>query len=213
MPPVSIQNQENGYALQFQEQPSQQTLQYKQLHLLANDPSAQALEALENFRAKLPREASSQRLLENFAAQFQSMKSLQADNTDRQESNLSNLKNQVFEPNNQILNRPIGEDYAHRKMRGVTKAGGFQLSQNAYEDVESTIKLSFVLEEMRKDPKQLKKILGSHRKSDAGVFKYKLRHGPTSPLAHKDSNLKLFDTLTRDVKVVQTAKKELLMRQ
>ena len=131
-------------------------------------------------------------------------------NSEVQESNLAQLKNQVFEPNNQILNRPIAEEYEHRNLAGRVRKGAFDFGDNPFDDVESTIKLSFVLEEMRKDPKKLDQMLGNRRRSDVGVFKYKLRHGPLSPTMLKnDGNVKLFDTLTRDVKVAKTAKKEL----
>ena len=68
-------------------------------------------------------------------------------------------------------------------------------------DIESTIKLSFAFEEMRNNTKI--------QRSPSGKFKYQLRHGPISPasIMNDESNLKLFETLTKDVKGLKNAKK------
>lgn len=125
--------------------------------------------------------------------------------------NQANLKGQEFEAFDQILNRPIAEDYDHRNLAGQVRQGKYGFDTNPFDDVESTIKLSFVFEEMRNDPSKLNKMLGIRRHSDIGTVKYKLRHGPLSPTMHQtDSNLKLFDTITRDVKVLKSSKKDLL---
>ena len=80
------------------------------------------------------------------------------------------------------MNPPIREGYAHKKFKGP-------------EDLESTVKLSFALEELRKDPSKLKRMMGI---SPGPKVKYTLRHGK-SPIQSDESKLKLFDNLTKDV--------------
>jgi hypothetical protein len=58
------------------------------------------------------------------------------------------------------LNPPIREGYEHKKFKGP-------------EDLDSTVKLSFALEELRKDPSKLKKMMGI---SPGPKFKYMVRH-------------------------------------
>ena len=73
-----------------------------------------------------------------------------------------------MEPNNQIMNVPIPESYEHKEHRVKGDA-----------DLENTVKLSFALEELRKNfPEKLKKF-GSPEKKIV-KFKYKLRHGRAS---------------------------------
>lgn len=50
--------------MQFQEQPSHQTLHYRQYSLLEEDPSRQAL---ENYKSMLRHQGSSKHLLGKFA--------------------------------------------------------------------------------------------------------------------------------------------------
>ena len=138
------------------------------------------------------------------------MKSLNVLNDQIQDQNQANLRSQEFEAYNQILNKPIGEDYDHRNLAGQVRQGKYGFDSNPFNDMESTIKLSFVLEEMRNNPTKLNKVLGIRRHSDIGKVKYKLRHGPLSPVVHrKENSTKLFDTITRDVKVLKTSKKDL----
>ena len=77
-------------------------------------------------------------------------------------------------------------------------------------DIESTIKLSFAFEEMRNGTKNLKE-----KGSPTGKFKYQLRHGPISPasIMNNENNLKLFETLAKDVKGLKIAKRALKLGQ
>jgi hypothetical protein len=87
------------------------------------------------------------------------------------------LKYAVHGANNSVLNPPINEHYDHKLFR-------------ANEDVLSTVKLSFALEEIRSK---------GLTKSNAGPkVKYTLRHGKNqSPV---NSDLMLFENLTKDVR-------------
>ena len=88
----------------------------------------------------------------------------------------------MHEANNAVLNPPIRDGYDHKKFKGP-------------DDLESTVKLSFALEELRKDPSKLKKMMGI---SPGPKVKYTLRHGK-SPIESDASKLRLFDNLTKDV--------------
>ena len=59
---------------------------------------------------------------------------------------------------------------------------------------------------MRNKSKNLKE-----KGSPSGKFKYQLRHGPISPasIMNNESNLKLFETLAKDVKGLKIAKRAL----
>jgi len=68
-----------------------------------------------------------------------------------------------MEPNTQIMNPPIEEQYDHKTFNTESK-------------VEQTVILSFALEEMRNNPNFLQ---GLQRRGSRCV--YKMRHGAISP--------------------------------
>lgn len=83
-----------------------------------------------------------------------------------QQQNEVNLKNQEFENLDQILNRPIAQDYDHRNLGGQVRSGKYGFNKSPFDDVESTIKMSLMFESMRNDPDGLHKALGIRRRSD-----------------------------------------------
>lgn len=131
-------------------------------------------------------------------------------NEQLQQANQASLKNQEFEALGHILNRPIAEDYDHRNLGGQVRSGKYGFDTNPFDDLESTIKISMMFEEMRNDPGGLHKALGIRRHSDIGTIKKKLKLGPLSPSFHQTaSDKRLFDTITKDVRDYQASKQEM----
>ena len=88
-----------------------------------------------------------------------------------------------MEPNVQIMNPPIREDYDHKS---------FSKSKN----LEDTIRLSLALEDLRNNPHKYAKLIGLKGQK----FKYQIRHGRLSPThLQEDQKLKLFEVLTNEM--------------
>ena len=77
------------------------------------------------------------------------MQTLNQKNLDKQKSNQEYLDNSFnVEPNNSVLNKPIEAEYKHRqKVVGARKMS--QAPPKLANDIESTIKLGFALEDAR----------------------------------------------------------------
>ena len=108
--------------------------------------------------------------------------------------NIQSIKNQTMEPNIQILNPPIMENYEHKKFKEK-------------EDVDATVKLAVAFEELQKDPKRLDEVLGIRR--NKVKFKYKAKNINSDMLSPSTDKLRLFDTLTKDIKSVRSTKKRM----